>query len=624
MGDFLRIFGFGNGEYLKISKTSLNHIVNGEFSIRPLKGDRKSTQTVLKGGLHTYEGWVNFKKLYANELAHLMFFDSRKHRYWYFGRVLGNGVITLRIPRDLFNSKASKVTMYPDEYYKSGYLWKTLFPEGCKEDDILKFIEEALNNIDRESSVKGQIVGFCNIGDPLKEIRLTIQYRGDKIFSAFPSWSQPNTGNDGKPYSHFDSIGFMVAASTEFFDDRVLLESEPVFCFGGEKFGIDKLVQNTPGIFKERSLPSGNVSAWTQNRESELKAFADVSSKSSLEEIFSYLTDIALIKNYPKVLSGAYLSGVSFHGDKAEYNSVIIYQNIIDGLKILYFSFESTKAEIGNVIVFLVENLVSFTLFDLVLKRRILKLILKIVSELSIPSLTERFVLALSKSPVRRELYVEYLPDTLERKKLATPCNLDNDALVLVFNPNLSIKFKLQDYIEILKEQVGETYALNFGDDFLNNYLSEILESQEGDYIKLVTDGLRYLQVSDLASINSYFGDILECLSSHGYKRDCSEALGVIMRDYCRIQFAKRLRINGLYKKYHDYAGQVYEPVDDNLLYGTILKHERWANHFVISNFLDFVQEYAKKVGDKGLNNDTVNFRGKIGKELPPFPIPCR
>ncbi len=622
MEDFLRIFNFGDGECLKISRASLDHIINGEFSVRPIRGGGKSTQTVLKGGLHTYEGWVKFKKLHSNELAHLMFFDSRKHRYWYFGRVLGNGVITLRIPRELFNSKASKITMYPDEFYKSGYLWKTLFPEGYKEGDILNLIDEALNNIDKESSLKGQIVGFCNIGDPLKEIRLTIQYHGEQIFSAFPSWSQPNTGNDGKPYSHFDSIGFMVADSTEFFDDRALLDAEPVFCFGGEKFGINKIVEKTPKIFKDRSLPTGNVSDWTKNRECELKDFVDEASKSSLDEIVLYLTDITLIKSYPRILSGAYSSGVNSQGNMEEYNSIIVYQNIVDGLNILYFCGDSYSSFLEDVVIFLIENLVSFTLFDLLLKRRVLTLIIKIVSELNIYSLTERFVIALSRSPVRRELYVEYLPDTLARKKVSTPCGLDEDALMFVCNPSLSIEFDLQDYIEILKEQVGETYALNFGNEFLNRHLRELLEAQGGNYVRLVSDGLRYFRASDLNSLNTYFGKILKCLADCGFSHDFSDALGVIMRDYCRIQFAKRLRINGLYKEFHDYAGEVYQPVDKNLLYGTILKHERWINSFVVNEFLDYIQEYANKIGDKKLHNDAVIFRGKVGKELPPFPMP--
>lgn len=621
MPDSLRKFTSVTGKTFEISRASLDHIMQGEFSFRPTQRSDKSTQTVLKGGLHTYEGWVNFKKMHADELTHVQFFDSRVHSNWYFARTLGNGVITLRIPRELFSSKASKITMYPDEYYKSGYLWKTLFPEEYGENDILDAIDSALKNIDKDSSIKGQLVGYCNLGNPLKEIRLVIQYRGEKIHSAFPSWSQPNTGNDGKPYSHFDSIGFVIASSTVFFDDSALLESEPIFCFGDEKFGIDRFVEKTPAIFKNRSLPKGNVSAWSSNREKELKAYTESVSKSDLHKIKSYITDITLIKNYPRIMSGAYASGVDFHRNRDEYNSIIIYQNIIDGLKVLFFSGEPCADDLEEVIIFLVNNMVTFTLFDLVIKRRILSVIIEIVSGSSRASLSERFVLALAKSPVRRELYIEYLPDTLERKRLSTPCTLNQDALIFVSNPNLSIEFNVQDYLEILKEQIGETYAFNFDDRFLNRHLHKVLEAQEGDYLKLVSDGLKYLKVSELTSMSFHFGNILEGLSCEGFKANLNDALRVITRDYCRIQFAKRLRINGLYGKFNDYVGEVYEPVDYNLLYANILKHERWFNSFVVGHFLDSIEKYAKLVGDKELGNDADIFRGKIGKEVPPLPI---
>ncbi|WP_439531426.1 hypothetical protein [Marinobacter adhaerens] len=621
MSDSLRKFTSIYGDTFEISRASLDHIIRGDFSIRPTRRGDKSTQTVLKGGLHTYDGWVSFKKLHADELAHVLFFDSRVHSNWYFARTLGNGVITLRIPKELFSSKASKNTMYPDEYYKSGYLWKTLFPEGYGENDILNAIDVALNNLDRKSSIQGQLVGYCNLGDPLKEIRLVIQHRGEKILSAFPSWSQPNTGNDGKPYSHFDSIGFVVASSTEFFDDKVLLESEPIFCFGGEVFGIERFVEKTPAIFKNRSIPRGNVSAWSSDRERELRAYAESATKSELNQIKSYLSDVALIKNYPRILSGAYAEDLEFRNSKDRYNSVIAHQNIIDGLSILFFSGDSFSDDLEELIIFLLDNMVTFALVDLVIKRKILSTMIEIVSAMNRVSLSERFVLALAKSPVRRELYIEYLPDTIARKRLSTPCSLNHDALMLVSNPNLSIEFKVQDYLEILKEHVGETYAFNFDDEFLNRHLYGVLEAQEGCYIELVSDSLKYLKVGDLTSMSFYFEKILQGLVGNGLKSDLSDALRVILRDYCRIQFAKRLRVNGLYGKFNDYVGEVYEPVDHNLLYANILKHERWFNSFVVGHFLDSIEKYAKAVGDKELENDADVFRAKIGREIPPLPV---
>ena len=41
-----------------------------------------------------------------------------------------------------------------------------------------------------------------------------------EIFSAFPTWDQPMIGNNGKAYSHLDSTSFIMALSTEFFDEN--------------------------------------------------------------------------------------------------------------------------------------------------------------------------------------------------------------------------------------------------------------------------------------------------------------------------------------------------------------------------------------------------------------------
>ena len=39
-----------------------------------------------------------------------------------------------------------------------------------------------------------------------------------------------------------------------------------------------------------------------------------------------------------------------------------------------------------------------------------------------------------------------------------------------------------------------------------------------------------------------------------------SKSVGLILRDYCRIQFAHRQRINVRYIEYNDYDGELYLP----------------------------------------------------------------
>src|ERR1019366_6605560 len=85
-------------------------------------------------------------------VVHLMEFRLGVHDAWWFARELQNGCITLKIPRRMFTKGAAGITQQPDNYYKSGYLWKTLFPVTFTEDDIIDVIGEALKNLDRELS----------------------------------------------------------------------------------------------------------------------------------------------------------------------------------------------------------------------------------------------------------------------------------------------------------------------------------------------------------------------------------------------------------------------------------------------------------------------------------------
>ena len=96
----------------------------------------------------------------------------------------------------------------------------------------------------------------------------------------------------------------------------------------------------------------------------------------------------------------------------------------------------------------------------------------------------------------------------------------------------------------------------------------------------------------------------------------------LILRDYCRIQFAHRLRINARYVEYHQYAhpDDLYLPLGHNLLYGIILKHERLMNHIKLDNFTKGMLKFSQSISNKDLENDTNNFIKKIGKEKPPLP----
>lgn len=610
-----------DGKKLELTEHALEHVLKGNFVVRPMK-DREDMK-VLSGGLHTCEAWIDFRKCYEDELEHLHFYNSEQHTFWYYARELGNGVVTLRLPRELFSGKAAKITMYPDDYYKSGYLWKTLFPVGYDREKIIKVVEEALANEDVAQRKQGQIVGYINKDDPLSMMKVVIQHRGKEIKSVFPAWTQPNTGNNGKPYSHYENIGFVISQSTEYFNDRDKLNQSSCFNFAGKSFEIEKLHLYTPKLFRTRNNPrlGQSLSDWKESRRSELKTCDFDSEQNDL--VYNYLNDFYLVKYHPEIMSGAYTHAWEMiASDTSFYNSFQVIQNIVDGLHYLYVTEQNDR--LVTTIEFLLANMVSHTLFDLMSKKRILSTMINVVVAAKFPELSYKFILGLAQSPVRREAYIEYNVDSLNKKKLRTLLPLSGfpDELFLVKNPSLELKLDFDDFIEVLKEALGETYTLNFNDDALNALLNNIVEDQEPNFKKLVIESLRYFNSEDFTSLSSHIEAILETAErfEDGDKELLSTAVGLTLRDYCRIQFAHRQRINARYIDYHDYVSAMYLPLDSDLLFGIMLKHERWTNSMNLERFVDGVIEFSERNALKDLKNDADNFKLKIGREKPPLP----
>lgn len=610
-----------DGKKLQLKESAITHITKGNFSIRPLKG--QDNMTVLSGGLHTYDAWVEFRKKHSKKLEHLHLFNSCEHDFWYYARELANGVITLRIPRELFAGKAAKITMYPDDYYKSGFLWKTLFPKDYGETRILRAIEEALENEDEEQRQSGQIVGYTNTDDPLRKMKIVIQHRGKEIKSAFPAWTQPNSGNNGKPYSHYENIGFVIAQSTEYFNDREKLNTVKTYNFPGSCITAEELHLHTPVIFTTRAPPAIGESPTerAKKRKEELKNHT--TSKEENEIIFKYLNDFTLVKFYPELLSGAYLNANHLiYKHLPFFNTFQIVQNFVDGLYYLHLT--NQKERLIQAIVFMLDNMVSHTMLDLLSKKRITSTMINIVESASIPELSYEFIISLSTSPIRREAYLEYSLDSLSKKKLNKKLPLDDIPieLCMVVNPSLDISIEREDYIEILKESLGETYTLNLKNDELNSFLEDLITQQSKNYNILLKDNLAHVTPEDFSSLSTSIGTILDSASEYtdADREQLKTCADLILRDYCRIQFAHRQRINARYIEYHDFTGDLYLPLDHKALFGNILKHERWTNSFKLEKFTSSMVEFSEKISSKELKNDANNFMKRIGKERPPLP----
>lgn len=400
-----------NKEY-SLGDSALNHILNGDVSERlfDIAGKRNAGKLmILKGGLHTVIGWKNFRKLHP-DLKHLHQYNSDKDKYWYYARELQNGVICLKMPKELFQSKAAKMTMFPDEYYKSGYLWKTLFPEHFTSEEIIALIDEALLNLDKEESTDSQLIGYALRSDPMTAMRIVIQVRGKQIQSAFPAWTQPSTGNNGKPYTHSDSIGFNIAASTVYFDDDTsnqLVKSSSVFDY---EIGLGSIVSNTPEVLLTRELPKDGEDKikWKNRRQYHLMEYAGSLSDMGLSHIYKYITDIAITKfNYEMMVAAYNDSLESVDSDLRVKNSFSFTQNIIDSLDILFFSDQFRALNnFPMAIESLLENQFTTTGgLDSLNKKRIHKRILEHVLIHHNKGIISSYVELISDSQVRKELY---------------------------------------------------------------------------------------------------------------------------------------------------------------------------------------------------------------------------
>lgn len=245
--------------------------------------------------------------------------------------------------------------------------------------------------------------------------------------------------------------------------------------------------------------------------------------------------------------------------------------------------------------------------------------IIQIVESANIPELSYKFLISLSTSPIRREAYLEYSIDSLGKKKLDKKLPLESvpDELTLIVNPSLDISIERGDFIEILKELLGETYTLNFRNDELNLILEDLVTHQSENYNILVEDSLTQLTPNNFLSLSESIDTILDSASKYA-NRDTEQLItcvGLILRDYCKIQFAHRQRINARYFEYHNYTKEFYLPIDHNLLFGTILKHERFINFFKLEEFTKKIIKFAKNISSKNSKKMQKFFWKKLGKK---------
>ncbi|WP_426237353.1 hypothetical protein [Pseudomonas sp. TWP3-2] len=529
-----------NGDFT-LDKRALTHILDGDFTQRV---DRHPGRTqaivsqVLSGGLHTYTALKNFLNKHP-KIVSLDAFDSSFDKDWFYIRELQNGVLTVKIPQTLFSGRAANLTQQPESYYKSGYLWKTLFPKHFSSAEIINCIDQALNNIDIEHSGKEttpeqdyHIVGYALLDDPMTAIRVQIQLQGKKIRSAFPSWSQPWTGNNGKPFSHADSISFIISESTEraspthYKQSKYYKESGPSY---------EELKKITPEFLLLKTAPKNNIPSdeWRSKRLQTLSKIAPSLDHYQLNLIKNYLCDHAISKSASFEQHMMYASGIPFSGNPMDYNASQISQNVYECFYILFeydnikktnFFLDCMRHHFSTAVI----HAGGIHLFEL---KRLHELLISCVKKHHNNDSIKLFLECLSFSPSRAATYHEFNLNTYVKKH-------DDTSMMIIGFPEFSLAIRPNILFDFIELNLGENYLIGFNKEQRAEFTKNIISSQFSH--QHLNDSLSYFTGSDFCFFAEHFADLL---NTENKTLAHDKALERIVRDYHRMLVIYRQRV---------------------------------------------------------------------------------
>jgi hypothetical protein len=610
---------FGEHGTYELSEKAMRHILAGDTTVRPInESGVRSSVVVLSGGLHTWEGWEEFSKQHPR-VVHLLGYDVDRHDDWFYARELQNGVITLKIPRKMFTGDAASITMMPDSHYKSGYLWKTLYPVGYSEDDIIQVLTEAFDNLDREDSSHptkeqpaGVLFGYALIDTPLKSLKVRIQVRGNQIQSAFPAWEQPATGNNGKPYSHAHSINFNIAAST-IFHERYAEAWGPVF--PDNCFSLQELMKLTPAFILNRPRRDTVVciDEWRDIRERSLIAIASSITPEQLQHVETYLGDFVCCKNPYGAQAGIYRHFIEeIRCNDAVFNAAQICENVAECIQVLtHCDLEhGTRRAMDAMVRFLRMAIVhTGGLSSLMFKRVLSEFVEAALGHHEKNSVNE-LLAGLATSPCRAALYTEFNLNPFVKRN-------DEFGLLTVGVPEVDI--------ELGPEHLYEFIALNLGENYLQLFSADQrLALAKGCFRRPEEQEMVAHVMSFLSGIDFQFfmPDRLNLAWLGDKNPPAEDDLISIARDYSRMLVLYRQRIvmedPQAYGADLDY-GQSGTDEFFNLIRQ---KHKR---QFVITMHRAMLNQligYAGSVGYLKLNAKVENTLERLSKEAVPMPKP--
>lgn len=599
------------GKY-SISEASIQHILNGDISERQDR-DRSNLTIlvpVIAGGLHTVDGAKEFLKR-RPDIRHGLQFEPEADQSWYYARELQNGVILLKIPRQAFQSKAAKLTEFPETYYKSGYLWKTLFPKAFKREDILRVIDEALHRKDEEETKDDLIIGYTNTDDLFKVLKIRIQIRGTEIMSAFPTWGQPMTGNNGKPFSHIEAINTVISLSSVFLlgEDNFLTE----YSLTCDELKLQDLYQSTPKFLLKRNKPrTDNRIIYRQVRAEYLQREASKLTENEIDAVVSLITRDEYLR-YPFVVMNAIYGRcyATIQRHKEYANAVALYQNLYEAL-ILLNSWDllnnSRKA------VFVIHRLLKTRFIntgglDQWELKRLSNLIADIIKSYASPDVVFEYLSALSVSPVRVAFFVEFDVNPFFNQK----------GEIIGINDHWEKPMLFPYYLEYVVQNLGINYTLNFDADFNTNVARECQEDAGPKSLQMISQAVSHAVAKDFNLFTGPLPDLVEMLEI------TSASISVIddiLYDYHRTLSANIQRIFVKHRKI------LSAPPDDDQFgtreYNRYTKAKHEHMYLSMMNQLA-VERVAKHLEKSGFTKEATGITGKyipVIPEVMKIPIP--
>ena len=588
-----------------LSEEALHHIMLGDLTERQERKNGKATQliTVIGGGLHTVKG-VNLFLAKRPNIKHGLFFEPDNDEKWYYARMLQNGVILLRLPKEAFQSKAAKLTTFPESYYKSGYLWKTLFPENFKREDIIRSIDEALLNQDSAETTTDLIIGYTKNADIFKVLKIRIQLRGLEIMSAFPTWGQPMTGNNGKPFSHVDAINTVISGSSKFF----LQEYEKVALLtdGYNEDKLEELYKATPAFLLNRTLAKNDsvrVSHKTL-RDADLANQALQMSEEDIDKLCSLLYRDEYLR-YPFTVMN-FIFGrcyIRLNRQRKLKNAISLYQNLLEGLMVLntWDLKNETQRTIDIIERLLKIRFITTGGLDQWELKRLSNVIIHIVNSYKDHSITMRILTLLSQSPLRIAFYMEFNMNTLFK----------TDLLLIGIDDGYDKPLTYPHFLQYIVQNMGINYTYNFDDGF-NLEIANRIQAIAGAKVPQMNNYcVSYAVAKDF---NLFIGALSILCNTITIDKEYIDVLDDILYDYHRCLAANVQRI---LVKHND----IFRVHPDDYEYGTpefdLFTKAKHEHRFLSTMKRIMVEALAEKMELTGFKKEAEEIASKYTPMLP-------